>query len=232
MAVSSNLLNSLELLAVSDDYSSLKVLVRACQELGSHSDSTPSLTTASHFVRHRKIDGIIIDTTMRGALEFVHNIRKSSSNRSSVIFACVEGANGKDLAFSSGANFVVEKPLTLESVVRLLTTAAPTLLEERKRYFRHKLVIPVSISYDGVEHRALTSNMSETGMAIRSFRVFEPGTPVSFSFDLPSGPTVKGTGEIMWVDPEGRAGIRFENVDSAGNPRLPEWLEHRSIVLG
>jgi CheY-like chemotaxis protein len=232
MTVSSALLNSLELLAVSDDYPTLKVLVRACHELGSRSDSTPSLTTAAQFVGNRKIDGIIVDMKMRGVCEFIHAVRKSNSNRSALIFACAGTPEEVEMAWAAGANFVAEKPVSQVAVVRLLSTAAPTLVEERKKYFRHKLVVPVSITYDGVEHRALTSNMSETGMSIRSFRVFEPGSPVGFVFELPSGPSVKGTGEVMWVDPEGRAGVKFNNVTSAGSPQFSEWLEHRCMVLG
>ena len=232
MSVTSTLLNSLELLAISDDYSTLKVLVRACQELGSHSESTPSLTTANHFVRNRKIEGIIVDMKMRDACGFIHGVRQSSSNRTSIIFACVGTHDEAALAIGSGANFTVAKPVARETVLNMLKAAASVLIEERKKYFRHKLIIPVSIAYDGVEHRALTSNMSETGMAVRSFRVFEPGEPVEFAFELPSGPAVKGNGVIMWIDPEGRAGIKFDRITTTGTPQFSEWLEHRCLVLG
>ena len=40
MTQTSALLNNLELLVVSNDYATLKMLVRACQEFGSRLDST------------------------------------------------------------------------------------------------------------------------------------------------------------------------------------------------
>ena len=231
MTQTSALLNNLELLVVSNDYATLKMLVRACQEFGSQLDSTPSLTSANDFLKRRKIDGIIIDLQVPGALEFIGTIRKSNSNRTSILFACTATPEEAELAKKAGANFIAEKPCTLIQIQELLTKAAPTLAEERKRYFRHKLVIPVTLFYDGVQHRALTSNLSETGMAIRSFRLFEPGIPVEFAFDLPSGPGVKGKGEIMWMDTEGHAGIKFDSLDCTGTPHIIEWLGHRRMVV-
>jgi len=231
MTPSSALLNNLELLVVSNDYSTLKMLVGACQEFGSRLDSTPSITSANDFISRRKIDGIIIDVQVRGALEFIEVVRKSNSNRTSVVFACTSTAEEAEMAKNAGANFLAEKPLTLDQIQHLLALAGPILAEERKRYFRHKLVIPITLFYDGVQHRALTSNLSETGMAIRSFRLFEPGFPVEFAFDLPSGPAVKGKGEIMWIDSEGHAGIKFDSLTCTGTPPISEWLGHRCMVL-
>src|SRR5436305_13704888 len=230
MAHSSVLLNNLELLVVSNDYSTLKMLVLACQEFGSRLESTPSITSANDYISRRKIDGIIIDVQVRGALEFIEVVRKSHSNRTSLVFACTVNAEEAEMARKAGANFIAEKPLTLNQIQALLNQAAPVLAEERKRYFRHKLVIPITLFYDGGQHRALTSNLSETGMAIRSFRLFELGLPVEFALDLPSGPSVKGKGEIMWIDTEGHAGIKFDSLTCTGTPPLSEWLGHRCMV--
>ncbi|HLJ87210.1 MAG TPA: PilZ domain-containing protein [Candidatus Angelobacter sp.] len=223
-------LQNLELLAVSNDYLILKMFASAVQQLGGRLNSTPSLTSANHFVRNRKIDALIVDLEMRGIHNFLADLRKGSPNRSSTIFACIGFPEQSDSARTAGASFVVSRPLTLDKAVNLLDSAGPTLAAERKRYFRHKLVTPVNIFYDGVQHRALTSNISETGMAIRSFRVFETGAPVEFSFELPAGPGVKGQGEIMWVDAEGNVGIKFTTVNSTGHPSLSEWLDGHAIV--
>jgi len=231
MAPNSVLLNNLELLVVSNDYSTLKMLVLACQEFGSRLDSTPSITSANDFINRRKIDGIIIDVQVRGALEFIEVVRKSHSNRTSVVFACTATTEEAEMAKKAGANFIANKPLTLSQIQNLLAQAASVLSEERKHYFRHKLVIPITLFYDSVQHRALTSNLSETGMAIRSFRLFEPGTSIEFAFELPSGPSVKGKGEIMWIDSEGHAGIKFDSITCTGTPHISEWLGHRCMVL-
>jgi response regulator RpfG family c-di-GMP phosphodiesterase len=231
MTPSSSMLNNLELLVVSSDYSTLKILVRACQDLGSRLESTPSISSADHILQHRKIDGIIIDMETRGSFELVEKVRKSNSNRTSLIFSCVASLDEGEMAKDTGANFVAIKPISFNTITDLLITATPALTDERKRYFRHKLVVPITISFEGNQHRALTSNMSETGMAVRSFRMLPPGTPVEFSFELPAGPCVKGKGEIMWADAEGRAGIKFETVTCSGSPHLMEWLDHRRMVL-
>ena len=222
-------LQNVDILVVSSDYSILKMFTGAVQQLGGQLNSTPSLTTAGHFVQGRRLDGIVIDMEMSGAQNFLENIRNGGPNRSSVIFGCA-GPEQPLSASHGGVNFVFHKPLTPDKIVDLLESTSSLLQTEQKRYFRHKLVIPVNIYYGGVHHRALTSNMSETGMAIRTFRVFAPGSAVEFSFDLPAGPGIKGKGEIMWVDAEGHVGIKFNLVTCAGRPPLSQWLDTHSIV--
>jgi CheY-like chemotaxis protein len=225
------LLSNLEMLVVSNDYSALKVMVSACQGLGARLESVSSITGANNHARHNKVDGMIIDMAMEGAAGLIETVRKEGSNHAAVVFACIENSLHSQQALQAGANLLVQKPVSLDNLVKLLTASAPMLEEERRRYFRHPLVIPITVSHKGVQHRALTSNMSQTGMAIRSFRVFESRAPVEFAFDLPSGPSVKGQGEVMWVDSEGRVGIKFIFLSCSGEYPLAEWLSHHCIVV-
>lgn len=229
--MSTSVLSNLELLAVSNDYSALKVIVSACQGLGARLESLSSITGASEHVRRNKVDGVIVDMKMEGARAFIESIRNAGSNHATVVFACTESPQQSQQALQAGANMLVQKPVQFDNLVSLLKAAAPMLEEERRRYFRHSLVIPLTICHNGVQHRALTSNMSQTGMAIRSFRPFESRSPVEFSFQLPSGPSVKGQGEVMWIDSEGRVGIRFIFLSCTGDYPLAEWLNHHCIVL-
>lgn len=229
--MSTLLLSNLDLLAISNDYSALKVIVSVCQGMGARLESLSSITGASDHVRRNKVDGVIVDMRMEGARAFIEALRNAGSNHATVVFACTESSMQSQQALQAGANMLVQKPLEFENLASLLKASAPLLEEERRRYFRHPLVIPLTISYNGVQHRALTSNMSQTGMAIRSFRPFQSRSSVEFSFELPSGPSIKGHGEVMWVDSEGRVGIRFIFLDCSGDYPLADWLNHHCIVL-
>ncbi|HEV3036959.1 MAG TPA: PilZ domain-containing protein [Candidatus Angelobacter sp.] len=223
-------LGGLQFLVVSNDYNTLRSFTAAAEELGGQIDSTPSLTTANRFVQRYRLDGIVIDMQMQGALDFIETVREGNSNRSSVIFACAGVPLEENSAIRAGANFVFHKPFSVEKILTLLSATAPSLEEEHRNYFRHQLVIPVTIDYDGVQHRALTANLSESGMAIRSFRLFQAGAPVGFSFQLPSGPVVKGRGEIVWTDAGGSAGIKFLSVSGCGQSDFTGWLDRNEVL--
>lgn len=229
--MAATVLSNLDLLAVSNDYSALKVIVSACQGLGANLQSISSITGANDHVRRNKVDGVIVDMHMEGAPAFIEMVRKVGSNHAALVFACTESSVQSQQALQAGANLLVQKPVVFENLVNLLTASAPMLEEERRRYFRHPLVVPITVSHNGIQHRALTSNMSQTGMAIRSFRVFESQSPVEFSFELPSGPVVKGNGEVVWIDSEGRVGIKFHFLSCTGGCPLGEWLNHHCIVI-
>jgi len=220
----------LQFLVISSDYNTLKSFTAAAQELGGQMDSTPSLSTANRFVERYRLDGIVIDMEMQGALDFIETIREGRSNRSSVIFACAGVPVEENSAIRAGANFVFHKPFSVQKILSLLSATAPVLTEEHRKFFRHPLVVPVSITYDGVQHRALTANLSENGMAIRSFRLFQAGAPVGFSFQLPSGPVIKGHGEIVWTDAGGSAGIKFSGISGCGQNDFVEWLDRNEVL--
>jgi CheY-like chemotaxis protein len=223
-------LGGLQFLVVSNDYNTLQTFTAAAEELGGQMDSTPSLTTANRFVQRYRLDGIVIDMQMQGALDFIETVREGNSNRASVIFACAGLPVEENSAIQAGANFVFHKPFSVPKILTLLSATAPALEEEHRKYFRHQLVLPVTIDYDGVHHRALTANLSENGMAIRSFRLFEVGAPVGFCFQLPSGPVIKGQGEIVWTDAGGSAGIKFSSISGCRQEVFEKWLDRNEML--
>jgi hypothetical protein len=71
-------------------------------------------------------------------------------------------------AFNAGSSFVLEKPLTFDSIRRPLHAAQALILRERRRSFRRPIAIPVSIQREGMlPVCGETVNISEGGMALR-----------------------------------------------------------------
>ena len=215
---------TLEFLAVSDDLDAVKVLTSLVNKFRGHVHATPSTTMATEYVARRKIDGIIIDTSMQRALELLRAIRNGKSNKHAVIFACVTARTDAGPAISAGANFVLYKPLTEETLQPIFNVATPMMEVERRRYFRHAVTALVRLTAAGAEYNAILSNMSETGMALRSGDSLIPGTPVDFSFDLPNGPKVRGRGEIVWTNASGNVGVLFHFLGDPAHRELPNWL--------
>lgn len=229
--MSSSALANFELLVVSNDYSTLKTLVGAWRETGNHLESTPSITYAHDFVQKRKTHGIVIDMQMKGALEFVRQLKQSRDNAGPIIVACAGTPQEERAALAAGANFVVQKPISTGRIFDLLTLSGPIQGPQRRRYLRHRLVAPVTIFSSGLHYRALISDLSESGMSIRSTRRFGLRAPVEFNFELRSNAAVAGEGRIVWTDDSGFAGIQFDTVRCAKPVSFPVWLDHHSVLL-
>jgi CheY-like chemotaxis protein len=228
---SSSALANFELLIVSNDYPTLKMFVCAWREAGNRLDSTPSIACANDFVQHRKMHGIVVDMAVKGASEFIGQVRKSRGNGAAIIVACAATAQDERAALAAGANFVVQKPFSTGRIFDLLTLNSPIQAPQRRRYLRHRLVAPVTILSQGLQYRALTSDLGPCGMSIRSVRLLGPNTSLKFSFQLCSTTTVAGRGRIMWADDSGCAGIKFDSVRCADATPFPEWLNRHGVLL-
>lgn len=224
-------LANFELLVVSNDYSTLKTLVSAWREAGSHLESTPSLTCAHDFMQKRNTHGIVIDMQMKGAFEFIRQLKQSRGNASPIIVACARTPHEERAALAAGANFVVQKPISTGRIFDLLTLSGPIQSPQRRRHLRHPLVAPITIFSSGLHYRALISDLSESGMSIRSTRRFGLHAPLEFTFELRSNTAVAGEGRIMWADDSGFAGIQFDSVRCANSVPFPAWLDHHSVLL-
>jgi TPR repeat protein len=68
-------------------------------------------------------------------------------------------------------------------------------------------------------------NISEDGMAIQCHSPLEPQRTLSLCLDLAECPEhIYTTGQVIWVDASGRAGLRFSNLQPEAMARLREWL--------
>ena len=214
----------LEFLAVCNNYVVMKNVTNVVHKFGGHLHCVPSVITATEHLERRKMDGVIIDMALEGSMQLLKFIRDGRSNRQSAIFVCVDHRKDTSAVLAAGANFVFYKPLVDATMLQILQAAAPMMEAERRRYFRYEVAALVSLSLAGTEHKVVLSNLSETGMAVRSLQAFAPNTSVDFAFELPRGPVIKGHGEIMWSNKAGHAGIKFSFLSEAGNRELPEWL--------
>jgi hypothetical protein len=82
----------------------------------------------------------------------------------------------------------------------------------------------------GTNKQVLIADLSESGAAIN----FEAGdlpvsTILNLDFALPGSPErVHATGELVWQDNQGAAGLRFLDMPSYARKQLSEWLKESS----
>ena len=134
-----------EFLVISGDIAAYKTLSAAIQRMNGAVSYTSTTANARTYIARKKIDGIFLDISLEGSLELIQSIRQGTSNRYTVIFACLKPADDTTKLLSAGVNFVLYKPLQPDAVVSTLDTATLMIQAERKRYVRHQVTVPVVI---------------------------------------------------------------------------------------
>jgi len=175
-----------------------------------------------------KIDALIIDFDLAGANTFLNGLQDGTIG-STVPLIIVSGSSGRKDLESKGASFVFEKPISVEQAVHTLSAARNMILDERLRYHRASLDVPVSLSCaNHRRRRAHLLNLSQGGIGVRMQRPHETNNPVNVNFTLPGTKiSMKLDGEVAWKDKEGNVGIRFLKSEPKAERELRLWLERQ-----
>jgi CheY-like chemotaxis protein len=220
----------LSALLLSQDVETLRVMRRVLDECRVQHESCPGSQAALTALNSRKFDAIIIDCDERnGGKDVLKRVRETPSNKRAITFAIIGMPTTVQDAFALGANFVLDKPLSPERAARSFRAAHGLMMRERRRYFRHRVKIAVSLfPPSGHEIKAILTNLSETGMAIETPQRFDERTQVRVRFNLPTTTnSIEAKGEIAWTDKAKQFGIRFLHVEQKQQRDLEQWLAKR-----
>lgn len=214
----------IQFVLVSSDYATMQVVSSGVKAYGGKFMLLPAAEAAREYLNRRKIDGIFVDMEIPGAIALIESIRKGSSNSKVVIFACGRNAKEHTATLNAGANFLLRKPLCVDSVVLHITIARELLVRERRRYFRHPVNLPVVLKVGDVKQRARITNLSEAGMAVHTVNPLKRSAIVDISFDLPLGININVKGQVAWANSEGLAGIALQDFSGKAKDFLDSWL--------
>jgi DNA-binding NtrC family response regulator len=198
---------TLEFVVVSSDYATATAVSHGVKKYGAKLSLSPTADSARDCLSQRKIDGVFVDLEVPGALGLIAAVRKGTSNSKAVVFACVQSSIESTVTLSAGANFLLLKPVTAESVTLHITIAKELLERERRRYFRHSVNLAVLLRDGDEEQHARMTNLSEAGMAVRVTKPVKHSAVIEFEFELSFGTIVSGKGQVAWTSKEGLAGI-------------------------
>jgi DNA-binding response OmpR family regulator len=213
-------------LVISDDETTVRQLTAGMQQFAISAEVCRDAGFALQSLNRRHYEAVVVDLKMYQAKEIMERVRLSPSNQTATTFAITDGSAS---GFSTGANFVLERPLTDESLSRSLRAAYGIIMRERRRYFRCPVTIPVAVrNQEGQETQCETINISESGIAIRIPTPMKAETEVALQFKLPENPTrFVIQSKICWSDPTGRTGLQFLNLPLPQKTELQGWLAHR-----
>ena len=229
---------TLDSLLLTRDQQVVGVLRPALEKLAIEVEVCRGAKSGNEILSSEKFDAVIIDCDdLQGGLEVLENMRKSPSNKNSVIFALLNGKTTTFRAFELGAKFVLQKPVSQLNAMRCFSAALGFMVNERRRYFRHPLEMPVLVSFgegksEGQELKATATNISDGGMAIR-FRGRLPRGRISrVQFSIPDSEiSMEPKVDFAWVDGSGRAGLRFVELPKSSRDRLERWLTEEMMRM-
>lgn len=221
---------NLECLLITGDSALTGVLRPALEKISVDVRVNPDSRSGGDVLAKKKFDAVVVDCDdLENGFSLLRNLRQTHSNAKSVAFAVLNGKTTTQEAFQSGANFVLQKPVTPLHAARCFNAALNFMVRECRRYFRHTVEIPLRIIQPHAgEMTATTTNLSEGGMAIRHLGKLQKDSEARFRFTLPTTSiSLELRGIIAWSDGTGHAGIRFVEVPQSSQYQLEKWLTER-----
>lgn len=219
---------TLSSLLVCADADAVQVLTGVLEELGIQAELCADPARALVRVAQDRFDLIILDCEVQSeVVTLLQQSRSSRLNDATLAVAVVSGQERIREMFSLGVNFVLYKPVSHERALSTLRAAQSVLHRDKRRKARAPVHTHATIDYAGVEQaRATLVDLAEDGMAVNFGQKLPPTCKVYFQFQLPGQTaSVRLSGQVVWQDWNGRAGIQFVDVPQTSRRVLREWLQ-------
>lgn len=215
-------------LIISSDDAASQVLHRALPACGIAVERFSDSAAGIDRLRQQRFDAIVLDfDDPEAASEIYEEARRLNSGSAMVTVALVADlAKTRDI-LTSGAHFVLYKPLSEEKAKAGLRALTALLSRERRCAQRVSVQAPVDItSPDKRKIEGILLDLSETGMDVLTAGAQVPGSLLNFRFQLPDGSLeVSAHGQVAWAKPNGQAGVKFLDLESELKSQLQVWLQ-------
>jgi len=224
---------TLQALLVSIDDAAADVLGRVVPALGMAMDRLSDRETTLARIQQQKFEVLIVDFDDPALANDV--LKTAAGTGSGPLSVALVGDPSKVREIlTSGAHFVLHKPLSEEAAQAGLRPAAALLSRERRRAFRVPVQAPVTITLlDQRKVDGILLDLSETGMDVLTAEPQVAGALLAFHFQLPDGALeVDAHGQVAWANPNGQTGVHFVDVPEAVTSRLKIWLKTTAANVG
>jgi CheY-like chemotaxis protein len=218
---------TLSSLLVCADEAVNEVLRGVLDELGIKVEVCKDEVRAAVRLAQERFDLLVLDCKTPATTALLHETRSSKLNEAALAVVVAEGQESVREMFELGVNFVVYKPVSYERALASLRAAQAVLHRDKRRKARAAVHTQATIDYAGGEQtKATLVDMAENGMAVNFGKRLPPTCKVYFQFQLPGQKAmVRLSGEVVWQEWSGRAGIQFVDVPQSSRRLLNEWLQ-------
>jgi DNA-binding response OmpR family regulator len=219
---------TLSSLLVCLDDADARVLGKVLEELDIRCESCPDLARAEMRLAQQSFDAVILDCASQSdATALLRETRLSCLNDSTLAVVVVQDQEGVHEMFSMGVNFVLYKPVSHERALSSLRAARAVMQKEKRRSERAPVHAQATVDYANVEQeKATLIDLAEEGMSVQFGKKLPPTSKVYFQFQLPDQvSSVRLSGQVLWQEWNGRAGIQFVDVPKFSRRLLTDFLK-------
>ena len=216
----------LHAIVVSSDTQVVDVTAASLKNIGIHGIIHSDMASAIEAMSKHKIDGLFVDQELDTELSVLSRMRSRRSSQRSLAIAIVPPQQSRRRGYCV-ADFVLDKPLTQNRVNQVLRAAYGMMLKDRLRYARLAIHTEATV-IDSMNRAfsAITTNVSQSGIALQSATPLIAGETVQVQFSLPViGGTLACRGQIIWNDKDGKAGLVFKEIEAGAREQLNCWIE-------
>ena len=152
--------------------------------------------------------------------------RSSRLNETTLAIAVVSSQESIRELFSLGVSFVLYKPVAYERALSSLRAARAVMRKEKRKKSRAPVHAQALVDYANVEReKATLIDLAADGMAVSFGKKLPPTSKVYFQFTLPGQKSpIRLSGQVVWQEWNGRAGVQFADVPKSSRRLLDEFL--------
>lgn len=218
---------SLTSILVCLDEEAAQILGRVLEELSIEVEDCPDVGRAAIRLAQQRFDVAILDCGPHAEVAaLLRDSRVSRLNDCTLAVAVVPGQETIRELFALGVNFVLYKPVSYERAMSTLRAARSVMRKDKRRNSRTPVHTHATIDYANVEQQKATLiDVSHDGMSVNFGKQLPPTSKVYFQFVLPEQTTpIRLSGQVIWQEWNGRAGVQFVDVPRASRRLLDEFL--------
>jgi CheY-like chemotaxis protein len=217
----------LSALLVCSDETAAEILRRVLEELNMKVEFCPDFARATMRLAEDRFDVLIVEGESSAAIiALLRNTRISRLNDGTLAVVVASSRDTNREMFSLGVNFVLYKPVAYERALSSLRAARAVMRKEKRKSARAPVHAQAVVDYaDAQREKATLVNLAQEGMAVRFGKRIPPTGKVYFQFQLPGqSMSVRLSGQVVWQDWNGRAGVQFVDVPKASRKLMNEFL--------
>ena len=216
-------------LVMSRNAGAIKVLVAAFAELGIEYRVLLSASETIETIVSGRHSALIVDFELPQVFEVVKVARAMLGKRRPVLFAMIGNKSSIETVFEAGANFVLHKPLDISQVRHTFRLAQGLIAIDRRAAARLPIETLAYLELPNGIIPALIYELTKEGVSLQAGEPLNPCRGVRMRFLLPGTTQVlHASGDFVWADKAGRAGLFFNHLPAGCRRDLDSWLRKHS----
>lgn len=222
-------MGQLTALLLSPDPEAQRTISSILGKVGVYTESFSGPAPGLRALKAKKYEGVIVDCDdLDCGTDLLAMLRDEKFTKTTIVFALVNGNTSMHDAFGLGANFVLEKPLVHDRVMRCFRAAQGLMIGERRRYFRYQVDFPAYLDFPKQFSNAVVTarDLSLGGMQVQTTLALAPDMAGNFRVTLPDGEPLNGNCRVVWKTGD-CVGLRFAEMPRTQQLKLEKWLSKR-----